>query len=100
MYYYKLLSLLATKTVPTLDELMDHVKTTNWFRLGMKLGVETFDLEVIERNKQLDVEGALQAMLRKWLQSSTKDPTWEAVVDALRAINEEELARKLEKKFC
>ena len=88
---------LATQP-PTLDELMDHVKTTNWFRLGMKLGMETFDLEVIEKDKRSDTAGALAAMLRKWLRTS-KDPTWRAVVDALKAINDGQLARKIEKQF-
>lgn len=68
-------------------------------KLGLKLGVEEFDLEVIEKNKMLDAEGALEAVLRKWL-AITAEPTWRAVVDALRAIKEIQLATKVEKKFC
>ena len=75
------------------------MKTTEWFKLGLKLGVKKFDLEVIEKNKHLDIEGGLEAMLRKWLRSS-KDPTWKAVVEALRQLDEEELAQELETQFC
>ena len=75
------------------------MKTTKWLKLGLKLGVDEFDLEVIEKNKHLDAEGALAAMLKKWLEI-TAEPTWKAVVDALRAIKEMQLAKKVETRFC
>ena len=71
------------------------MKTTKWLKLGLKLGVEQFDLDVIENNRQLDAEGALAAVLKKWLEI-TEEPTWKAVVDALRAIKEMQLAKKVE----
>ena len=75
------------------------MKTTEWFKLGLKLGMEEFDLDVIRKNNPQNTEGALEAMLKKWL-SITEVPTWRAVVDALRAIKNIQLAKNLETQFC
>ena len=61
--------------------------------------MEEFDLTVIQRDNPQDTEGALEAMLRKWLESS-EDPTWRAVMNALKAVKEVQLAKKLETQFC
>ena len=86
-------------STPTLEKLVDNVRTTNWFHLGLKLGVKEYDLEIIERDKRLDSSGALMAMLRKWLQIC-EHPTWGAVARAMRDIGEVRMARSLEDKFC
>ena len=75
------------------------MKTTKWHKLGQKLGVEEFDLDVIEKDNPQNTEGALAAMLKKWLEI-TKDPTWRVIVDALEAIEENQLAKKLEIQYC
>ena len=82
-----------------LDELTDRVKTTEWCKLGQKLGVEEFDLAVIEKDNPQNTQGALAAMLKKWLKI-TKDPTWREIVDALEAIKEIHLAAELETQYC
>ena len=84
---------------PTIGQLVDHVKTTNWFRLGRKLGVEEFDLDVIAKNNPQDAESALETTLKKWYKITAK-PTWGAVVDALMAIQEIQLATELKEAFC
>ena len=84
---------------PTLDELLDNISTTEWFRLGLKLGLTSDELEVIESDKKSDSSGALMAVLRKWLKQSD-NPTWRAVVGAMRDIGEVKKARDLEDKFC
>ena len=84
---------------PTLEELLDNVKTTEWFHLGLKLGIKQEALAVIQSNKKLDASGALMKVLQKWLQVC-EGPTWVAMVAALREIGEGSLAKKLEDKFC
>ena len=84
---------------PTLDELLDNVRTTEWFRLGLKLGVNEDDLDVIASDRKLDSSGALTDMLRKWLREH-KNPTWRKVVEAMRKIGEVNKAGKLESIFC
>ena len=75
------------------------MKTTKWHKLGQKLGVEKFDLDVIQKDNPQNTEGALEAMLKKWLEI-TKYSTWRAIVDALETIEERQLAKKLETQFC
>ena len=86
-------------TTPSLDELVDNISTTEWFRLGLKLGLKEDDLDIIDSDKKLDARGALMAVLRKWLRQSDNS-TWRAVVQAVRDIGEEKKARDLEDKFC
>ena len=65
----------------------------------MKLHVDEYHLKVIAEDQRLDAEGALRAMLDKWL-DICEDPTWRGVVDALRAMQKKRLAKQLETKFC
>ena len=84
---------------PTLDQLLDHIRTTEWFRLGLKLGVRQDDLEVIESDRRHDSSGALRDMLRKWLKEHS-NPMWSVMVRAMKEIGEVKKARSLEQKFC
>ena len=86
-------------TTPTLVELLDNVRTTEWFYLGLKLGVKQYDLEVIQSDWRLDSRGALTNMLQKWLKEH-ENPTWTVVVRAMSEIGEVSEARNLEDKFC
>ena len=84
---------------PTLEELLDNVRTTKWFHLGLKLGVREDTLDTIERDRKLDANGALVDILRKWLREC-ENPTWVALVCAMRQIGEINSAKQLEDKFC
>ena len=90
---------LAGIQAPTLRDLTDHVRTTEWIHLGRKLGIEEDTLAVIKSNRRLDATGALMDVLTKWWRAC-EDPTWVAMVAALREIGEGNLARRLEDKFC
>lgn len=81
-----------------MDELLDNVSTTKWFRLGLKLGLTQDELEIIESDRRLDASEALMKVLREWLRQSEK-PTWRAVVQAMRAVGEVRKASSLEDKF-
>ena len=89
----------AGMNTPTLDQLLDNIRTTEWFRLGLKLGVKLDDLDIIEKDRRLDSSGALMDMLRKWLKEH-KNPTWSGVVRAMTEIGEVSKASMLEDKFC
>ena len=90
--------LLTDTQAPTLNDLLDNVKTTEWFRLGLKLGIQQDILETIE-SKRLDASAALRALLREWLRAC-EDTTWVAMVTAMREIGEGRCAKKLKDKFC
>ena len=61
--------------------------------------MDEHNLNVIAKNERLNVEGAREEMLTNWF-GSCANPTWRAVVNALKEIKENHLARQLETKFC
>lgn len=78
---------------------MTHAKTTKWYPLGLKLGVDEDNLDFIEGNKRNDIAGAMQDMYKAWLDEG-EDPTWWKLIEKLRELKQNALARKLEEKFC
>ena len=93
--FVSLYSLQATD-VSNLRDLLNNVKTTNWYHLGLELGIGSDDLDIIQKH---EVEDRLRLMFQKWLQVS-EDHSWRMVCNALRTIGENSLAAKLTGKFC
>ena len=84
---------------PSQRELLKHVKTTKWYKLGLELKLDEDDLAFIERDDKLDSAVALERVLKKWLEVCEK-PTWWTVVNALREVGDRRKARDLQEKFC
>ena len=84
--------------IPLLNDLLNNVKTTKWYHLGLQLDISSYDLDIIEHDS-CGVEDRLRRMLQKWLKSCEK-PSWGIIVNALKSIDEKVLANKLEEKFC
>ncbi len=82
-----------------LRNLVHHVRSTNWYELGLELGVDEYTLNVIDKDNRGDNRAQLRQMFQEWLRG-TERPTWEAVVQALTAIRESTLASDIEKHFC
>ena len=74
------------------------MKTTRWYELGLELRVDDFTLDTIDVNFRGDNSTGLRHMFREWLRVC-EEPTWEAVVRALKAIGEHNLASQLESQF-
>ena len=83
---------------PTLNELLDEVKTTKWYRLGLELGVDDYSLAVIQEDTRNSTEKGREEMLKRWLESCER-PTWRAVVQGLSVVGDKKLAAKLQDKF-
>ncbi len=81
-----------------LRDLVRHVKTTNWYGLGLELGVDDYTLDLIHEDQRGDNRAQLRRMFQEWLRES-EEPTWEAVVQALTAIGEDTLASEIEEQF-
>ena len=84
---------------PDLKELIRHIRTTEVTLLGLELGIDPRDMEIIEADHRNDQKGALKTVLTEWTKSC-EEPTWWAIVDVLKKIGENRLAKELEKKFC
>ena len=67
-----------------------------WFELGLQLLVNAADLNQIKQNFNNDVKGRCNEMFRLWLQSST-NASWSQLIQALKEVNLNFLAGKIEK---
>ena len=72
---------------------------SQWDRLGLELNIPPYKLDAIKWECNSSCEKALRKMLQGWLHSCT-NPTWGDVVQALKVIGLNDLASKIEKKYC
>ena len=85
---------------PKQQDLMDNVKTTNWYRLGLELTGDEATMNTIEADIALPrIADKTKEMFRVWLKECD-EPTWLVVVDALEKIREKRLSREIKVKFC
>jgi len=70
-----------------------------WFNLGIQLQVDTGTLKAIELKCKAPAD-QLREVVMAWLQS-TKNPTWGAMIEALKSpiIDETRLASELQQKY-
>jgi len=79
--------------------------TPRWRAIGIHLGIEVAELDIIRSNPQLIVEGVegyFQEMLTMWLKRAPPKhqlPCLESLAYALRNIGEERLAMELPESF-
>ena len=59
--------------------------TTKWCEVGLELGLNYSQLEVIRVNNQHDVKLRFMQTLNDWLNRADPPPTWEALIEALKA---------------
>lgn len=81
-----------------LRDLVTHVRTTEWHRLGLLLDLDDYYLKQIRSNER-DSQERLTMVFETWLKTC-KNPSWLHIVRALNAIGENNLGAKLEKMFC
>ena len=83
---------------PNLQDLISHVHTTEWYRLGLQLDLDDISLHKIRENAT-ENEDCLTSVFQKWLQIC-ENPSWQDVVQALKAIGMRNLGAKVEQEFC
>ena len=71
----------------------------DWHSLGIKLGMEICQLSRIENDNDRKTVRCKHEMLDCCLRSA-KILTWKSVTDALRQMEEHEVASKIERKHC
>ena len=87
--------------IPSLVTLMKelHYLPHLWYRLGLSLGIPSYLRHAIEADYRGDTERSFIEVLQLWLRHSPQ-PTWEAIVEALKDVWECELAAEIEAKYC
>ena len=88
---------IADSSTPTLGQLSAELRDfENWYLLGLLLNVSKDALDSIEKSHDTNIKRCVE-MLQCWIANS-KNPTWEAVHEALRNIGESALAVEIARK--
>ena len=74
------------------------IKLTEWYELGLQLGVEDAELEEIEKKNQGNLKACRRNMFRAWLRI-TPNPSYQQLVEALMTVGEGKAADFLCKKY-
>ena len=95
---------LVLDTKPNLSQLMEHVYpviTVKWFEIGIHLGIDDRELELIENNRR-KVQEMCMDMLRFWMKKNkhgSKPTSWKVLFSGLRKAQEGGFADELEEKL-
>ena len=87
----------STCVRPQLKDLV-LIQTTEWYDLGLQLGIEDAELEEIQSNNPKSVRACRREMFRAWLRI-TPSPSYQQLVEALLAVGETSKAEYLCKKY-
>ena len=74
------------------------IQTVEWYNIGLQLGVEDAELKVIQQNYPRDSEACKREMFSAWLKKASS-PSYQQLVEALRAVGENREANDLCKKY-
>ena len=74
------------------------IKVTEWYALGLQLGVEDAKLEEIEKDNRGDLKACRRNMFRVWFRT-TPNPSYQQLAEALMAVGEAKAADLLCKKY-
>ena len=89
--------------IPEFRDLLDALqeKAAKWSLIGIQLNLSPDELEIIRADSD-GVVGCLTGVLRKWQSKTDPQPTWKAVIEALKspALGEAALAKKLEQRLA
>ena len=78
-----------------------HDVKTKWRAIGVQLELPQATLKSIGYANPSDANQAFIELMNEWL-AHESDPSWEAIIDALRSrsVGENALASRLEDKYC
>ena len=83
--------------IPKIKDLLRHVKTTRWYRLGLELDIDNHTMQVIEADTKGEhhmTERALTRVFQEWLKTK-ENPSWSDIDRALRVMGENIAANRL-----
>ena len=75
-----------------------HLQVSNWYRLGLSLGLNPYNLDVINRDHWGDTESQTCKMFDRWLKTQP-DASYEQLIKALHEVGDESVANSLCKKY-
>ena len=79
-----------------------HSVKTKWRPIGVQLEVPTSSIKIIGTAHKDDPEQAFTELMDEWLKQTDPEPSWAAIVEALRSrsVGEVRLAESVERNMC
>ena len=72
-----------------------------WKFIGMCLNIPMGTLRIIEEKYHNDPQQCLMEMLGTvWLERTNPPPTWEAIIEAIKFLGQEQLASDMRLQYC
>ena len=98
--FFVLVEAMSDHVVPVSHELFvrELSPVVQWDVLGIYLGLEETEIQVIERDHQ-DTARRRIVMLKKWMEKDS-NVSWEKVISALKSMSQIRLANQLQEKYC
>ena len=75
---------------PELKNLIN-LQVSDWYRLGLALGLNSYNLDVIEKDHRGDRESQKRKMFDHWLRTQ-RDASYEQLIKALHEVGDETVA--------
>ena len=91
-----LISSLQASRVPGLKDLM-HLRISDWNRLGLALNLDSYELEIIEKNHRGDTRQQTLKMFQHWLKTQP-NASYEQLIKSLCEVGDKGVANSLCKK--
>ena len=82
---------------PQLSQLIN-IKVLDWYTLGLNLGINAYELDVIRDDNPRDNKACKRTMFRNWLRQD-RDATFKKLILALEKMCEFNVASELRKKY-
>jgi hypothetical protein len=86
---------------PDLKDLLKelYTKASEWFNIGVLLGIDAGKLSAIETAQNHTPQNCLREMLMIWLKGVSPPPAWAAIADAVELVGDQSLADQLRNKY-
>ena len=94
-----ILWIVGSTAKPSLKELVLLEVATDWYSLGLQLGLPEHVLNVIEQDNGNDCKTCTRKMFSKWL-STNKTADYKGLIEGLVAINKKDIAENVSQKYC
>ena len=90
------------KSVPTLKLLQKELYkiADKWEDIGIQLDIDDDLLGKVKSDNHGDSKNCLREMLRIWVKKVDPQPSWTDLAEALKVLEEDELAQRLKDKYC
>ena len=85
----------CNKSMPSLRELQNYSKkiALNWTRIATQLGIQDYNIDIIDKNHPNDIQGKCDDMFKIWLQTTTS-ACWCQFIQALYTVGLNKVANE------